>query len=103
MPKLGYRKTPHERLRTVPLIANYADLRPPLVADSTDYGARMHEPWGVLGNDAYGDCVFAAMAHTIQCHGANVGGVPRQFTDDEVLGWYSVVTGFDRRYPETDQ
>lgn len=101
--QLGYRKTPPERLRTVPWIANYADLSPPLVADSTDYGARMREPWGVLGNDDYGDCVFAAMAHTIQCHGANVSGEPRRFTDAEVLGWYSEVTGFDPSDPSTDQ
>jgi hypothetical protein len=29
--------------------------------------------WGVLGNDRYGDCTFAAVGHAEQCWTANVG------------------------------
>jgi hypothetical protein len=61
--------------------------------------------WGMLGNDAYGDCVFAGAAHETMLWGESTrgtAGMPR-FTDASVLGDYSDVTGFDANDPNTDQ
>lgn len=98
--KLGRISTPDARLAAVPMLADHIPL--PLLADAVDFGAAMQEPWGMLGNAHYGDCVFAAMAHLIQAASANAAGKPREFTDDEVLGWYHDVTGFDPDEPGTD-
>jgi hypothetical protein len=99
--KLGCNLTPQNRLKTVPFVTNYLTL--PLISDSCDYVKRMNEPWGMLGNDRYGDCVFAAFAHLCQGMSANATGKARQFTDKQVLDWYSAVTGFDPDDPGTDQ
>lgn len=61
--------------------------------------------WGMLGNDAYGDCVFAGAGHETMLFAETtkgVSGMPR-FTDRAVLGDYSAVTGFDPDDPSTDQ
>lgn len=59
-------------------------------------------PWQTLGNDQYGDCVFAGAAHETMIWGAT-GGHPVNFNDVAVLSDYSAVTGFDPRMPNTDQ
>lgn len=58
--------------------------------------------WGMLGNDSYGDCVWAGAAHehrmwNLEC------GKDVLFTDKSVLSDYSAVTGFDPKKPNTDQ
>jgi len=100
--QLGRIATPKGRLATVPLLADHLNLGRTLVPDACDFASRMVEPWGVLGNDQYGDCVFAAMAHFKQCASVNAAGVTRKFTDAQVLNWYSRQTGFDPQKPETD-
>jgi hypothetical protein len=57
--------------------------------------------WGVLGNDDYGCCVFASMAHRHQLWSA-IGRQPAKFTRDEVLRAYGEVTGFNPTDPSTD-
>jgi hypothetical protein len=58
--------------------------------------------WGMLGNDAYGDCVWAGAAHETMMWNAEAGrGVG--FNDRAVLSDYSAATGFDPRNPGTDQ
>lgn len=59
-------------------------------------------PWSMLGNDSYGDCVWAGAAHETMIWNA-LGGHPVPFTDKAVLSDYSAVTGFDPAKPDTDQ
>jgi hypothetical protein len=49
---------------------------------------------GMYGNDQYGDCVFAMLAHWLMIITAHTGTMI-QPTLDDVLGWYHDVTGFD--------
>jgi hypothetical protein len=51
--------------------------------------------WGMLGNDAHGDCVFAGAAHEHMLW-ERAGGAPvATFTAANVLADYGKVTGFD--------
>lgn len=56
---------------------------------------------GMYGNDLYGDCVFAGLAHWLMVITAHSGKmiVP---TEDEVLGWYSAVAGFDPKQTDAN-
>lgn len=58
--------------------------------------------WGMLGNDSYGDCVWAGAAHETMMWNAEAG-VKVAFTDKAVLSDYSAVTGFNPKKPNTDQ
>jgi hypothetical protein len=58
--------------------------------------------WGMLGNDNYGDCVWAGAAHETMLWNAEAGSKVT-FADDAVLSDYSAVTGFDPSDPSTDQ
>lgn len=60
------------------------------------------QPWGMLGNDECGDCVFAGAAHETMLWARQGGGAAR-FDADAVVGDYSAVTGYDPRDPDTDQ
>ena len=53
------------------------------------------------GNDAVGDCVFAAMAHLLTIWTATTTRVVP--TADQVLAAYSAETGYDPADPNTDQ
>ena len=57
--------------------------------------------WGMLGNDQYGDCVWAGAAHEHILENA-VAGRSVQFTTSGVLSDYSAVTGFTPDDPSTD-
>lgn len=50
--------------------------------------------WGMLGNDQWGDCVWAGAAHE-HILTSTVAGRPATFSDAGVLSDYSAVTGFD--------
>ena len=58
--------------------------------------------WGMLGNDQYGDCVWAGAAHE-HMDWENLGGNSVSFTDQGVLSDYSAVTGFNPNDPNSDQ
>lgn len=58
--------------------------------------------WGMLGNDRYGDCVFAGAAHETMLWNA-MGGKRTDFNDRVVLSDYSALTGFNPADPATDQ
>lgn len=58
--------------------------------------------WGMLGNDAYGDCVWAGAAHETMIWNRVAGRVVH-FTDKGVLGDYGAATGFNPKDPSTDQ
>lgn len=58
--------------------------------------------WGMLGNDRYGDCVWAGAAHETMMWNAEAGRKVA-FSDAGVLSDYSAVTGFNPKKPSTDQ
>jgi hypothetical protein len=58
--------------------------------------------WGMLGNDQYGDCVFAGAAHETALWTAEAGR-PASFDDKHVLADYGAVTGFTPNDPNSDQ
>lgn len=75
-----------------------------LPAPPKDFG---HEdlvklPWGMLGNDKYGDCVWASKAHQVMLWNAE-GGNSVTFGEDGVLSDYTTVTGFSPIDPSSDQ
>ena len=62
-----------------------------------------HGDLGMLGNDQYGDCVFADIAHRIMVRTAQAGqGAIVTPTQAETLALYTEVTGFDPNDPSTD-
>jgi hypothetical protein len=56
----------------------------------------------MLGNDQYGDCVFAANGHTVEQQTALGQGKEVAVTTAQVLAEYSKVTGFNPADPNTD-
>lgn len=67
------------------------------------HGTMYHSTgWQMLGNDRYGDCVFAGAAHeTMETNRLARRDVV--FDDDAVLSDYAAVTGFDAADPSSDQ
>jgi hypothetical protein len=70
---------------------------PPLVSDW--YAAV--DGWGMLGNDAVGDCVEACIGHATLVFTSYAGEV-RQPTTDEAIALYSAITGYKADDPATD-
>lgn len=58
--------------------------------------------WGMLGNDQYGDCVWAGAAHETMLFNREAN-VTVDFSQHNVLKDYSAVTGFNPHDPESDQ
>jgi len=58
--------------------------------------------WGMLGNDNYGDCVFAGAGHETIAWNKTAGKVVT-ITDGNALSDYSAVTGFNPNNPNSDQ
>jgi len=60
------------------------------------------DQWAMLGNDEYGDCVWAGAAHEHMLWN-RAAGRPVVFSTESVLSDYSAVTGFNPDDPESDQ
>jgi hypothetical protein len=60
------------------------------------------QQWQMLGNDAYGDCVWAGAGHETMLWNAEANRTVA-FNDRVVLTDYSAVTGFDPLDPSSDQ
>lgn len=64
--------------------------------------------WGMLGNDEYGDCVFAGGGHetmlidNLASPGAKTGFEAVKFTPENALDDYGAVTGFNPKTGEGD-
>lgn len=58
--------------------------------------------YGMLGNNLYGNCVWAAAAHEVM-YWNRLAGRHVTFTTANVLSDYAAVTGFDPKKPDTDQ
>jgi hypothetical protein len=65
-----------------------------------------HQPligaWNMLGNDRYGDCVWAGAAHETMLWNKEAARTVT-FNNESVLKDYSAVTGFNPNDPNTDQ
>lgn len=68
---------------------------------SNDYAAAVTVDWGMLGNDAVGDCVWADTGHTLMLRTANASSIVVP-TAADVLAAYSDHTGYDPADPSTD-
>lgn len=69
----------------------------------TSYGHyQLVSEWGLLGNDQYGDCVWAGAGHETMLWNAEARKTVNITTQD-VLMAYSAVTGFNKNDPSTDQ
>lgn len=83
--KLG--RLPSRQDRRTLQLANYVDLaKLPLIPAESDW-TKPVSVWGTLGNNAYGDCVFAAKAHMIHGWTANMGK-PDPVPEKEVIDLY---------------
>lgn len=60
------------------------------------------QSWQMLGNDEFGDCVWAGAGHETMLWNKEAGR-DTPFTDRSVLSDYSALTGFDPAHPNTDQ
>ena len=60
-------------------------------------------PFGMLGNDQYGDCVEAAMLHMDEAFYLRRGLAPQPYGVATATALYSVIAGFDPTDPATDQ
>jgi hypothetical protein len=58
---------------------------------------------GMLGNDQYGDCVFAANGHIVEQQTYEGQGTEVTVSTAQALAEYSKVTGFNPNDPNTDQ
>jgi hypothetical protein len=58
---------------------------------------------GMLGNDDWGDCVFAGGYHAVDVFEFDGQAVTTAFTAAQALADYSTVTGFNPKNPSTDQ
>jgi hypothetical protein len=75
----------------------------PTVKPPTSYGHQsLVSVWGMLGNDQYGDCVWAGAGHETMLWNREASNIVT-FTDKSVLSDYSKVTGFNPNDPNTDQ
>lgn len=59
--------------------------------------------WGMLGNDAAGDCYFAGSEHETMVYSGMGGNTIASFNQETAFADYGAVTGFDPNNPSTDQ
>ena len=98
--KLGRRKADFPR----PALRFAAFLPSTLPTPPTSWDGRPEGVvWPMYANDKWGDCVLAARAHQLGLWTLAELGKEALFTDEQVLGWYSAITGFDPRRPWTDR
>lgn len=81
-------------------LANYTSNLPTPPTKSGHYA--LEKDWGMLGNDQYGDCVFAGAGHETLLWNAE-SGKNVQITTANALSDYSAVTGFNPNDPNSDQ
>ena len=78
-----------------------ATIKLPTVPSRFGHGSA-YSDWKMLGNDRYGDCVWAGAAHEHMLINKVVHGIDVPFDDTAVLGDYAAATGFDPNDPSTD-
>ena len=78
-----------------------ATIKLPSVPSAFGHG-NAYSDWKMLGNDNYGDCVWAGAAHEHMLINKVVHNKDVAFTDASVLADYAAATGFDPNDPSTD-
>lgn len=73
----------------------------PPVLSSWRIAEQKHD-WEMHGNDRYGDCAFVTHAHAVAAQEWSSRTKDIPVTTEQVLDFYSKVTGFDRNDPSTD-
>ncbi len=104
---LKFGKTPAAPKNTDRLFSDYRVSTTTITVPSTFGHGNTYKDWGMLGNDQYGDCVFAGSAHEVMlltnlAAGGVTGQVVTPFTDQSVLSDYAAVTGFNPATGEGD-
>lgn len=84
---------------------SYRNSRAPFTVPSIFGHGKSFTDWGMLGNDQYGDCVFAGSDHEVMlinnlAQGDVVNKEVVKFTPENALADYGAVTGFN---PETGE
>ena len=103
MPDLKLGKRPHRADSRIPHMTDATQGQLPSPPKTVNwYADSPADGWGILGNDAWGDCVEAAAFHCIE-QLSNYAGSPVVGTEQETLALYSAITGFDPNDPNTDQ
>ena len=88
--KLAHRHDP----RTL-MLARYLEAALPQVPPAWDWAkvsASLIPAWGMLGNDQYGDCTIAGLAHQVMLWDAQLGNAVT-FTDQQVESFYFGMSG----------
>jgi hypothetical protein len=86
------------------LLSNYLDAAVALPEPPKVFGfGRIYSDWGMLGNNQYGDCVFAGSDHETMLWNKVRHGHDVEMSADAALADYSDVTGFNPNDPNTDQ
>jgi hypothetical protein len=89
------KQPPRLDLRTLQLSDYLLTEQLPEPPASINYGDKIPaDQWGMMGNDAAGDCTCAAAGHFIQDWTSNNGGVVT-ISDQAVIAAYSAITGYD--------
>jgi hypothetical protein len=103
MPELKLGKQPAEPRPTDFKFAEFAaSISLPNVPARFGHGKAFSD-WKMLGNDRYGDCVWAGAAHEHMLFNKVIQHTEVPFDDQSVLGDYSAVTGFDPNDPSSDK
>ena len=103
MPELKLGKLPAApRPTDFKFAAFAAGIMLPTVPSRFGHG-KAYPDWAMLGNDRYGDCVWAGAAHEHMLFNKVIQHQDVAFDDQSVLGDYSAVTGFDPNDPNTDK
>ena len=80
--------------RSKPRLTLAPHLRAAAPPASADWYSHV-QAWGVLGNQDWGDCVFAGNGHIVEQQTALGESDETIVTDTEALAEYSQVTGFN--------
>lgn len=96
--KLG-KLAPKANYKTLRL-RNYLHSNAPAIPATQAWDAKFNA-WTMDGNDVYGDCCFAAVAHMLSLWTATTGKMVKP-TEAQVLKMYSAVTGFNPKTGAND-
>jgi hypothetical protein len=103
MPELKLGKQPAAPAATDFKFASFAaTITLPSVPSRFGHGGA-YPDWKMLGNDLYGDCVWAGAAHEHMLLNKVINRVDVAFDDDAVLSDYAATTGFDPDDSSTDK
>lgn len=75
--------------------------RPPAPPPARDWTDKASASWGMMRNDAIGDCMIAAEAHTVQAW-TSLNGGEVTVGDADVVKAYGEVSGYNPADPTTD-